>query len=133
MTNESGEMTKEMIEALAFVDSAIRLDKDKFLEMTRRVNSLIEYLEGSRANPVTIYYVTRALEGYAKDKLMSFGRVVERERPEGSSIAFEDIKAAADHLFSMALDDASKMTREEQQVLVEQALARKRASEIGYA
>ena len=33
-----------MIEALSFVDSEIRLDKDKFLEMTRRFNSLIEYL-----------------------------------------------------------------------------------------
>lgn len=132
MTDESGEMTTEMIEALAFVDSAIRLDKERFLEMTRHVNSLIEYLERSKANPVTIYYVTRALEGYATDKIMSFGQVVERERSEGSAITAKDIKAAADRLFSIALEDASKLTREEQQALVEQAMARKRAAEIGY-
>lgn len=132
MTDESGEMDKEMIEALSFVDSAIRLDKERFLEMTRRVNSLIEYLERSKANPVTIYYVTRALEGYAKDKLEAFGKVVERERPEGSIIAAEDIRSATDRLFTIALEDASKMTREEQQALVEQALARKQAADIGY-
>lgn len=132
MTDESGEMTTEMIEALAFVDSAIRLDKERFLEMTRRVNSLIEYLEGSSANPVTVYYVTRALEGYATDKIRSFGQVVERERPEGSIITAEDIISAADRLFSIALEDASRMTRKEQQALVEQALARKRAADIGY-
>ncbi len=132
MTDESGEMTTGMIEALAFVDSAIRLDKERFLEMTRRVNSLIEYLEGSSANPVTIYYVTRALEGYATDKIRSFGQVVERERPEESIITAEDIISAADRLFSIALEDASRMTRKEQQALVEQALARKRAADIGY-
>lgn len=132
MTDESGEMTTEMIEALAFVDSAIRLDKERFLEMTRRVNSLIEYLEGSSANPVTVYYVTRALEGYATDKIRSFGQVVEREQPEGSIITAEDIISAADRLFSIALEDASRMTRKEQQALVEQALARKRAADIGY-
>ncbi len=37
------------------------MDKDKFLEMTRRVNALIDYLQRSKANPVTIYYITRAL------------------------------------------------------------------------
>ena len=132
MTDESGEMTTGMIEALAFVDSAIRLDKERFLEMTRRVNSLIEYLEGSSANPVTVYYVTRALEGYATDKIRSFGQVVERERPEESIITAEDIISAADRLFSIALEDASRMTRKEQQALVEQALARKRAADIGY-
>mgnify|MGYP000848854780 FL=1 len=132
MTDESGEMTTEMIEALAFVDSAIRLDKERFLEMTRHVNSLIEYLERSKANPVTIYYVTRALEGYATDKIRSFGQVVERERSEESAITAKDIKAAADRLFSIALEDATKLTREEQQALVEQAMARKRAAEIGY-
>ena len=132
MTDESGEMTTGMIEAFAFVDSAIRLDKERFLEMTRRVNSLIEYLEGSSANPVTIYYVTRALEGYATDKIRSFGQVVERERPEESIITAEDIISAADRLFSIALEDASRMTRKEQQALVEQALARKRAADIGY-
>lgn len=132
MTDESGEMTTGMIEALAFVDSAIRLDKERFLEMTRRVNSLIEYLEGSSANPVTIYYVTRALEGYATDKIRSFGQVVERERPEESIITAEDIISAADRLFSIALEDASRMTRKEQQALVEQALERKRAADIGY-
>ena len=60
MTNEDGEMTKEMIEALALVDDAIKLDKDKFLDLTRQVTSLIEYLQRSKANPVTIYYVTGA-------------------------------------------------------------------------
>ncbi|HHT75115.1 MAG TPA: hypothetical protein PLI21_03285 [Methanomassiliicoccaceae archaeon] len=132
MTNEDGEMTKEMIEALALVDDAIKLDKDKFLDLTRQVTSLIEYLQRSKANPVTIYYVTRALDGYASERIMSFGQAVERSRPEGSTMSAEHLKAAADKLFEIALEDASKMTKEEQQALVEQALARKRAAEIGY-
>ncbi len=132
MTDETGEMTKEMIESLAFVDSAIKLDKERFLEMTRHVNGLIEFLENSRANPVTIYYVTRALEGYASDKLASFGQAVEKGRPEESTVTADSIMSAADKLFAMALEDAAKLTKEEQQALVEQQLARKRAAEIGY-
>ena len=132
MTDETGEMTKEMIESLAFVDSAIKLDKERFLEMTRHVNGLIEFLENSRANPVTIYYVTRALEGYASDKLASFGQAVEKGRPEESTVPADSITSAADKLFAMALEDAAKLTKEEQQALVEQQLARKRAAEIGY-
>lgn len=132
MTDETGEMTTEMIESLAFVDHSIKMDKERFLEMTRHVNALIEYLQNSGANPVTIYYVTRALDGYASDKLGSFGRAVEKSMPEGSSITADSLRSAADKLFEMALEDASKMTREEQQALVEQQLARKRAAEIGY-
>jgi CHASE3 domain sensor protein len=132
MTDETGEMTKEMIESLAFVDSAIKLDKERFLEMTRHVNGLIEFLENSRANPVTIYYVTRALEGYASDKLASFGQAVEKGRSEESTVTADSIMSAADKLFAMALEDAAKLTKEEQQALVEQQLARKRAAEIGY-
>lgn len=132
MEEKSGEITEETVESLAFVDKAIKLDKEKFLEMTQHVNAVIEFLESSRANPVTIYYVTRALDGYARDKLMSFGRSAQENMPEGSTVTAESIKAAADTLFALALEEASKLSKEEQQALVEQQLARKRAAEIGY-
>jgi hypothetical protein len=132
MENDANEKTAQNIESLAFVDRAIRLDKEKFLELTRRVNELIEYLQKSGANPVTIYYITRALNGYATDKLEAFGRSVEGNLPEGSTITAESLKEAIDKLFALALEDAAKMTSEQQQALVEQQLARKRAAEIGY-
>ncbi|NLK25252.1 MAG: hypothetical protein GX307_01580 [Euryarchaeota archaeon] len=132
MNNEADEAAAGNIESLAFVDGAIRMDKDKFLEMTRRVNALIDYLQRSKANPVTIYYITRALDGYASDKLKAFGRSVESSVPEDSTITAESLKEAVDRLFAIAIEDAAKMTAEEQQALVEQQLARKRQTEIGY-
>jgi len=132
MDSDAKEETAENLESLAFVDRAIRMDKDKFLEMTRRVNELIEYLQRSGANPVTIYYITRALNGYATDKLMAFGRSAESSMPEGSTVTAESLKEAADRLFALALEDAAKMTVEQQQALVEQELARKKAANIGY-
>jgi len=132
MNNEADEAAAGNIESLAFVDGAIRMDKDKFLEMTRRVNALIDYLQRSKANPVTIYYITRALDGYASDKLKAFGRSVESSVPEDSTITAESLKKAVDRLFAIAIEDAAKMTAEEQQALVEQQLARKRQTEIGY-
>lgn len=132
MESDANENTAQNIESLAFVDRAIRLDKEKFLEMTRRVNELIEYLQKSGANPVTIYYITRALNGYASDKLEAFGRSVEGNLPEGSAITAGSLREAADKLFALALEDAAKMTAEQQQALVEQQLARKKAAEIGY-
>ena len=80
----------ENMEALAFVDRAIRMDKDKFLELSRKINELIEVLQRSGANPVTIYYLTRALDQYASDKLSGFGRTVEENRPEGSDLSSPD-------------------------------------------
>lgn len=124
------------MEALAFVDRAIRMDKDKFLDLSRKINELIEILQKSGANPVTIYYLTRALDQYASDKLSGFGRTVEENRPEGSDLSPENLRKACDQLFALALEDAAKMSKAEQQRLVEEqaTLQKKRTNGlVGYA
>mgnify|MGYP005834189387 CR=1 FL=1 len=125
MTPDSSEekVTEGNIESFAFVDRAIRLDKEKFLELTRKVNQLIEELQRSGANPVTIYYITRALNGYASDRLEAFGKAVEKDRPPESTITAGSIKEACDNLFSIALEDAAKMTEAEQRKLIEEQLS----------
>lgn len=126
----------ENMEALAFVDRAIRMDKDKFLELSKKISELIEVLQRSGANPVTIYYLSRALDQYASDKLSSFGQTVEENRPEGSDLTPQNLKKACDQLFAMALEDAAKMSKEDQQRLVQEqmALEKKKADRpVGYA
>ncbi len=126
----------ENMEALAFVDRAIRMDKDRFLDISRKVNELIELLQGSGTNPVTIYYLTRALDQYASDKLSGFGRTVEENRPEGSDLGPESLKKACDQLFALALEDAAKMSKEDQQRLMEEhAESQKKSANglVGYA
>lgn len=126
----------ENMEALAFVDRAIRMDKDKFLELTRKINELIDILQRSGANPVTVYYLTRALDQYASDKLSGFGRMVEENRPAGSDLNPENLRKACDQLFALALEDAAKMSKAEQQRLVdEQAALQKKRNDgpAGYA
>lgn len=124
------------MEALAFVDRAIRMDKDKFLDLTRKINELIEVLQGSGTNPVTIYYLTRALDQYASDKLASFGRTVEEKRPIGSDLGPQNLQQACDQLFALALEDAARMSNEEKQRLMDEqaAVQRKRTNgPVGYA
>ncbi len=124
------------MEALAFVDRAIRMDKDKFLDLTKKINELIELLHMSGTNPVTIYYLTRALDQYASDKLSAFGRSVEENRPEGSELSPETLRKACDQLFALALEDAAKMSKAEQQRLMDEqaALQKKRTNGlVGYA
>jgi len=126
----------ENMEALAFVDRAIRMDRDKFLALSKKISELIEVLQTSGANPVTVYYLSRALDQYASDKLSGFGKTVERNRPEGSDLDADHLQKACDQLFAIALEDAAKMSKEDQQKLVDEQMAvekKKADSMVGYA
>jgi hypothetical protein len=136
MDDATEKAVAENMEALAFVDRAIRMDKDKFLELSKKISELIEVLQRSGANPVTIYYLSRALNQYASDKLSSFGQTVQENRPEGSDLAPQTLIKACDQLFALALEDAAKMSKEDQQRLVQEQMAmeKKKADRpVGYA
>jgi hypothetical protein len=136
MNEETEKAVAENIEALAFVDRAIRMDKDKFLDLSKKINDLIEALQRSGANPVTVYYLSRALDQFATDKMSSFGRTVEENRPLGSDLNADTLRKACVQLFSIALEDASKMSQEEQKRLVDEQSAqekREKSRIAGYA
>jgi hypothetical protein len=136
MDESTEKAVAENMEALAFVDRAIRMDKDKFLELSRKISELIEVLQRSGANPVSIYYLSRALNQYASDKLSSFGQTVQANRPEGSDLSPQTLTKACDQLFALALEDAAKMSKEDQERLVQEqmALEKKKADRpVGYA
>lgn len=136
MDEDTEKAVAENIEALAFVDRAIRMDKDKFLDLSRKINDLIEALQKSGANPVTVYYLSRALDQYATDKMSMFGQTVEENRPSGSDLSAESLRKACIQLFAIALEDAAKMSQEDQRKLVdEQKAQEKRGSSrlMGYA
>ncbi|MGE5379307.1 MAG: hypothetical protein ACM3L5_00365 [Candidatus Saccharibacteria bacterium] len=136
MDEDTEKAVAENIEALAFVDRAIRMDKDKFLDLSRKINDLIEALQKSGANPVTVYYLSRALDQYATDKMSMFGQTVEENRPSGSDLSAESLRKACIQLFAIALEDAAKMSQEDQRRLVdEQKAQEKRGSSrlMGYA
>jgi hypothetical protein len=136
MDEETEKAVAENIEALAFVDRAIRMDKEKFLDLSRKINDLIESLQKSGANPVTVYYLSRALDQYATDKMSSFGRTVEENRPSGSEISADNLRRACNQLFAIALEDAAKMSLEDQKRLVDEQRAdekRDKSRLMGYA
>jgi hypothetical protein len=136
MEENKDEKLAQNFESLAFVDRALRLDREKFLELTKKLNELIDVLQKSGTNPVTIYYITRAIDGYAQDKLKAFGKAVEQDRPPESTITADNLKHACDQLFAVALEDAARMSSEEQQkLMVEQEDLRKKTSSrlSGYA
>lgn len=123
-------------ESLAFVDGAIKMDKDKFLALTKLVNELIDSLQTSKANPVTIYYITRALDSYAGDRLRSFGKGVEEKKPDESNITADSLANACDQLFAQALEEAQNMNENDRQKLIEERLdPKKNDKEVpkGYA
>jgi hypothetical protein len=85
---------------------------------------------------VTDYYLSRALDQYASDKITSFGRTVEQNRPEGSDLTAQNLQKACDQLFAIALEDAAKMSKEDQQRLVNEQMAiekKKADGLVGYA
>jgi hypothetical protein len=136
MDEETEKAVAENIEALAFVDRAIRMDKEKFLDLSRKINDLIESLQKSGANPVTVYYLSRAIDQYATDKMSNFGRTVEENRPDGSDLNADALRKACVQLFAVALEDAAKMSQEEQQKLVDEHKAHQKRSKtglVGYA
>jgi hypothetical protein len=136
MTATPDETLAENVESLAFVDRAIRIDREKFMDLSKKVNELIEAMQQSGANPVTIYYITRALDDYAADKLEAFGKVVEDNKAPESEISSERIRVACEQLFALALEDAAKMTTEEQKKLLEEQAAeqkKKHGKLAGYA
>ena len=135
MDNETEKAVAENYEALAFVDRAIRMDKDKFLDLSRKISELIDILQKSGANPVTVYYLSRALDQYATDRIVSFGQNLEENRPEGSELSAEKLQLACKQLFSIALEEAGRMSKEEQQRLVEEERTRSKKDTglVGYA
>ncbi len=119
-------------EAMGFVIGALNLDKDRFIEVSQMVSSLIETLQRSGANPITIYYATRALEGYAQDRLSLFGEAVERSKSLGPNVTEESIRDACEDLFSFALDDVRSMAEAEKTELVEEERRRYQRDKLAY-
>ncbi len=118
-------------EAIGFVVGALNMDKDRFIEVSQMVSNLIESLQRSGANPITIYYATRALEGYAQDRLSSFSKAVEKKAPE-MNLTSESIQDACDELFSIALEDVGAMGDGEKRNIVEEARQKYNRDKLGY-
>ncbi len=119
----------ENSEAIRFATEALSMDKDKFLELAKKANELIELLQSSSANPVTIYYLSRAIDGYASERIELFGRMVEQNKPDGSTLSVENIKKACEELFAQALKEAAKDSLMHR----EMAADKKRTDLMGYA
>ncbi len=117
---------------MGFVIGALNLDKDRFIEVSQMVSSVIEMLQRSGANPITIYYATRALEGYAQDRLSMFGKAVERNETLGANVTEESIRDACEDLFSFALEDVESMGETEKRELVEEERRRYHRDKLAY-
>jgi hypothetical protein len=133
--NKERQLT-ENAESLGFVYQALRLDMEGSKDLSLKVTELMQLLESSGANPVTIYYITRGLNHYAENKLEVLGQAVEKGFPEESTINPENLKKVCDLLFAIALEDAEAIPLEERmrRLNKKQALQKKRPRSIeGYA